>query len=45
VTPAHGTYFGAVLQVVQGGQPGGTLVLVWRRINDQWRIVAYRAVD
>jgi hypothetical protein len=44
-TPQYGTYYGAVLQVMREGRPGGTLVLVWRRLNDTWRLVAYRAVD
>jgi hypothetical protein len=44
-TPVYGTYYGAVLQIVQEGRPGGTLVVVWRRINSEWRIVAYRAVE
>jgi len=44
-TPQYGTYYGALLQVVREGRPGGTLVLVWRRLNDQWRMVAYRALD
>ncbi len=43
--PEYGTYYGALLQVVREGQPGGTLVLVWRRLNGEWRLVAYRAVD
>jgi hypothetical protein len=44
-TPEYGTYFGAVLQVVRDGQPGGTLVIVWRRVSGEWRIVAYRVVS
>jgi hypothetical protein len=44
-TPEYGTYYGALLQVVREGQTGGTLVLVWRRINGEWRIVSYRAID
>ena len=44
-TPQYGTYYGAVLQVVREGRPGGTLVLVWRRVNGEWRLVAYRAVE
>ena len=27
------------------GRPGGTIVFVWRRVNGEWRLVAYRAVD
>ena len=41
----YGTYYGTMLQVVREGRPGGTLVLVWRRLNDEWRLVAYRAVE
>jgi hypothetical protein len=41
----YGTYYGTVLQVVRERKPGGTLVLVWRRVNNEWRLVAYRAVD
>jgi hypothetical protein len=44
-TPVYGNYYGAILQVVREGQPGGTLVLVWRRIDGAWRLVAYRVVD
>jgi hypothetical protein len=44
-TPVYGTYYGAVLQVVQEGRPGGTLVIVWRRVGGEWRIVAYQAVE
>jgi hypothetical protein len=44
-TPQYGTYYGALLQVVREGRPGGTLVLVWRRLSDQWRLVAYRALE
>ena len=44
-TPQFGTYYGALLQVVREGQPGGTLVLVWRRVDNEWRLVAYRTVD
>jgi hypothetical protein len=44
-TPQYGTYYGAVLQVVQDGRPGGTIVLVWRRVNGEWRLVSYRAVE
>ena len=44
-TPQYGTYYGVLLQVVQEGRPGGALVLVWRRINGEWRLVAYRAVE
>jgi hypothetical protein len=43
--PEYGTYYGAVLQVVRNGQPGGTLVIVWRRIAGEWRIVSYRGVQ
>jgi hypothetical protein len=41
----YGTYYGTLLQVVRDGRAGGTLVLVWRRVNDEWRLVAYRAVE
>jgi hypothetical protein len=44
-TPEYGDYFGAVLQVVREGHPGGTLVLVWRRVDAEWRLVAYRAIE
>jgi len=44
-TPQYGTYYGAVLQVVHQGRPGGTLVLVLRRVGGAWRLVAYRVVD
>ena len=44
-TPQYGTYYGAALQVVHEGRPGGTLVLVWRRVGGAWRLVAYRVVD
>jgi hypothetical protein len=44
-TPQYGTYYGAVLQVVSEGRPGGTIVFVWRRVNGEWRLVAYRAVE
>jgi len=44
-TPQYGTYYGAVLQVVSEGRPGGTMVLVWRRVNGEWRLVSYRAVE
>ena len=43
--PQYGTYYGAVLQVVTEGQPGGAIVFVWRRVAGEWRLVAYRAVD
>jgi hypothetical protein len=44
-TPEYGTYYGALLQVVREGQPGGTIVFVWRRVDGEWRLVSYRAVD
>ena len=44
-TPEYGTYYGALLQVVQEGRPGGTIVFVWRRVEGEWRLVAYRAVE
>ena len=44
-TPQYGTYYGALLQVVREGRPGGTIVFVWRRVNGEWRLVAYRALD
>ena len=37
--------YGALLQVVREGQPGGTIVFVWRRVDGEWRLVSYRAVD
>jgi hypothetical protein len=45
ITPVYGTYYGAILQVVKEGRPGGTLVMVWRRINAEWRFVAYKTVE
>jgi len=44
-SPEYGTYYGALLQVVRDGQPGGTIVLVWRRVNGEWRLVSSSAVD
>ena len=44
-TPEYGKYYGALLQVVHEGRPGGTIVFVWRRVNTEWRLVAYRAVE
>jgi hypothetical protein len=44
-TPEYGVYFGALLQVVREGRPGGSLVLVWQRVNNEWRVVAYRALE
>ena len=44
-TPEYGTYYGALLQVVREGRPGGALVLVWRRLNGEWRLVSYRVVE
>jgi hypothetical protein len=44
-TMQYGTYYGAILQVIREGRPGGTLVLVWRQVNNQWRLVAYRVVE
>ena len=44
-TPEYGKYYGALLQVVQEGRPGGTIVFVWRRVDGEWRLVAYRAVE
>ena len=44
-TPQYGTYYGAMLQVVHEGRPGGSLVLVWRRVAGEWRLVAYRALE
>ena len=40
-----GTSYGAMLQVVHEGRPGGSLVLVWRRVGGEWRLVAYRALE
>jgi hypothetical protein len=34
-----------MLQVVHDGRPGGSIVLVWRRVGGQWRLVAYRALE
>ena len=44
-TPEYGTYYGALLQVVREGRPGGTIAFVWRRVNGEWRLVAYRALE
>jgi hypothetical protein len=44
-TPEYGTYYGTLFQVVREGQPAGVLVLVWRRVDGEWRIVAYRTVE
>src|SRR5580765_2313117 len=44
-TPQYGTYYGAVLQVVHEGRPGGSVVFVWRRVTGEWRLVAYRALE
>jgi hypothetical protein len=43
--PRYGEYFGALLQVVREGHPGGTIVFVWRRVDAEWRLVAYRAIE
>jgi hypothetical protein len=43
--PEFGKYYGALLQVVHDGQPGGTIVFVWRRVNGDWRLVSYRPVE
>jgi hypothetical protein len=43
--PQYGEYFGALLQVVREGHPGGTIVFVWRRVGAEWRLVAYRAIE
>jgi hypothetical protein len=43
--PQYGTYYGALLQVVHEGRPGGSIVFVWRRVNGEWRLVAYRALE
>jgi hypothetical protein len=45
MTPEYGTYYAALLQVVTEGRPGGTMVFVWRRLDGEWRLVAYRAVE
>src|SRR5262249_9630919 len=44
-TPEYGTYFGALLQGVREGRPGGTIVFVWRRVAGEWRLVSYHAID
>ena len=44
-TPEYGTYYGALLQVVHEGRPGGSIVFVWRRVGGEWRLVAYRALE
>jgi hypothetical protein len=44
-TPEFGQYYGALLQVIHEGRPGGTIVLVWRRVNNDWRLVSYRSVE
>ena len=31
--------------VVREGQPGGTILLVWRKVDGEWRLVSYRSVD
>jgi hypothetical protein len=43
--PQYGTYYGALLQVVTEGRSGGTIVFVWRRVEGEWRLVAYRAIE
>ena len=43
--PDYGTYYAVLLQVVREGRPGGTLALVWRRVDGEWKLVSYRAVD
>jgi len=44
-TPEFGEYYGALLQIIHEGRPGGTIVLVWRRVNNDWRLVSYRSVE
>ena len=44
-TPQYGTYYGALLQIAREGSPGGTIVFVWRRVDGEWRLVAYRSVE
>jgi hypothetical protein len=44
-TPEYGKYYGALLQVTREGQPGGTIVFVWRRVEGEWRLVSYRAIE
>ena len=44
-TPEYGTYYGTLMEIVREGQPTGVLVLVWRRVNGEWRIVAYRTIE
>jgi hypothetical protein len=43
--PEYGRYYGALLQIVREGQPGGTIVFVWRRVDGEWRLVSYRAIE
>jgi hypothetical protein len=44
-TPEYGTYYGTLFEVVRDGQAGGALVIVWRRVNGEWRVVAYRTIE
>ena len=44
-TPEYGTYHGTLFEVVREGQPAGVFVLVWRRVENEWRIVAYRSME
>ena len=44
-TPEFGKYYGALLQVIHEGRPGGTITFVWRRVNNDWRLVSYRVVE
>jgi hypothetical protein len=44
-TPEYGVYYGTLLQVVHEGRPGATVVFIWRRVNNDWRLVSYRQAD
>ena len=44
-TPEYGNYYGALLQVMREGQPLGAFVFVWRRVQGEWRLVSYRAIE
>ena len=44
-TPEFGKYYGAMLQVIHEGRPGGTIIFVWRRIDNEWRLVSYRVME
>ena len=44
-TPEFGKYYGALLQVIHEGRPGGTITFVWRSIDGEWRLVSDRVVE